>query len=209
MVGVERRIERVIAAACALATGCALSIGGPQEVRARRVAPVCDTGKGPVMADGIGAVIGGLVAIGGGVADEGAVAAVGAIAAVIYSITAFSGNTRADACREAFVAYAKETDEDTEIDRTASSAGPRLDAPPPSRARRGDHGATGRRDDATPPAEPATTLEVAPVPSLPPPVVTATPPQPAHVPPPAPPSATKPATQDESPWAEFWREVGP
>jgi hypothetical protein len=177
----------------ALLGGCSLALSGPASPRSRGEVPSCDTGKGPVVLDGLGAAafgIGGLAALGSDGKEAGAVL-LGAGA--LLAISAVRGQSTVSDCREAFSAYAQEkwsVQRRTQNLATMPVAAPAV-APPVISAKTVPAGQPA-------PAEPATKqLDVTPPPtaaSKPAAVEQRTPKQPPN---------RQPGAPD---WSQFWQE---
>ena len=97
------RTVAFIVAISAGATGCAVAAArgpepGPVRVDKR---PDCNTGKGGVVADGLGASVLGISTLGLAAADEGGIAAITGLATVGLIASAVAGSRSADRCVEA------------------------------------------------------------------------------------------------------------
>ncbi len=146
--------------------------------------PKCDSGKGLVIADGIGAAAFGITALATASSSSG-VALLSALAGAAYVGAAFHGNATVEDCRRELGFYAAE-------------------APPPLDGMRApDMRAPDMRPpDILPPIAPhiATVGPVAPAPTPAP--------DPSKVEPSAPPETAKPPPVESiAPWREFWREL--
>lgn len=182
------------------ATGCAVAAArGPEPgpVRADH-RPECNTGKGGVVADGLGATVLGISTLGLAAADEGGIAALTGLATVGLIASAVAGSRSADRCTAATQEWeglltarrAEELEDERRSVRQARGVAVR---PPP------------------PPAAPAT----------PPPPAVVKPPPPAVVKPavvrPTTPAGADPGEGDgedaaaagDGDWSAFWREVAP
>lgn len=169
--------------------GCALIMQqGPKEDRAPREVPVCSTGRGGVVLDGIIASLLGAGALVGLANDEPGVGlGLGAVAG-IYTYSAVSGHKTASRCETAMKDYQAEMlIADDETPPAFRLRHPPVPAPQPPVA------AT-----APPPRAAGPRLEEA----APPPVEEPVPEPPAAEPAPQP--APVPAPDD---WSDFWVEV--
>jgi hypothetical protein len=84
--------------------GCSLAMTRPDPARARDKAPVCDTGKGPVVLDAVMASILGTAAlglVGSSSSSAQSTAIVPAIFGAIYLGSSVHGNSVANECRKA------------------------------------------------------------------------------------------------------------
>jgi hypothetical protein len=103
---VKKDIMRTVALSVAIsvgATGCAVAAArGPEPgpVRADH-RPDCNTGKGGVVADGLGATVLGISTLGLAAADEGGIAALTGLATVGLIASAVAGSRSADRCSAA------------------------------------------------------------------------------------------------------------
>jgi outer membrane biosynthesis protein TonB len=173
-----------VVVACAL-SACSLGISAPAANRRRNQMPECDTSKGLVAIDSLGAIglgVGGLAALG---EDEG-IGAVALVGAALFTAAALHGSGNADKCRAALADYSLEvagSQPTMEVRRTPKKRRPEPEPP--------------EQDEE--PAEPE------------PPVTKAKLPKPAPVedPEPAEPAAqTKPTPEPGArDWSQFWREV--
>ena len=95
----------VLTCALSVASGCALTIQGPDPERPRNEPPKCDSGKGSV---GLDAVMTAMLGLGSIAAfsdgEEGTGLALGAIGG-LFVASAIRGNTAANACRAAYADY--------------------------------------------------------------------------------------------------------
>ncbi len=95
----------VLTCALSVASGCALTIQGPDPERPRNEPPKCDSGKGSVGLDGVMTAMLGLGSIAafsdGG---EGTGLALGAVAG-LFVASAVRGNSAANECRAAYTDY--------------------------------------------------------------------------------------------------------
>lgn len=174
-----------------LSSGCAFGITAPDPGRPRSRAPVCDTGKGPVVLDGAMAATGGIIAL--SLLEESAgVAVIPAAIGALYLAGALKGNSSANKCREAM----------SEYDAYLAARGT-LDAESPRPLRPGPLRPPAPPSPATTAAGPA---PVAPAPATSAPALapaaTAAAPVPARAV-----AAPAPAPDDDGTWSEFWREV--
>ncbi|MBL8625744.1 MAG: hypothetical protein JNK64_30810 [Myxococcales bacterium] len=190
------------------ATGCAVAAArGPEPgpVRADH-RPDCNTGKGGVVADGLGATVLGISTLGLAAADEGAIAALTGLATAGLIGSAVAGSRSADRCQEALEEWeglltARRVEELEDERRTVRAARGVAVRPPP-----------------------ATTAAVTPTPPVgKPPVVTPTTPpvvKPTTPPVVKPTPAADPGDGDgddaddaaaagDGDWSAFWREVAP
>jgi hypothetical protein len=199
---VKKDIMRTVALSVAIsvgATGCAVAAArGPEPgpVRADH-RPDCNTGKGGVVADGLGATVLGISTLGLAAADEGGIAALTGLATVGLIASAVAGSRSADRCSAALedwegLVLARRTQDLDDERREARAA---------------------RGVAVKPPAKP-------PVPVEPPPAVvtppTTSPTTLVKPPPPRPPvadagddDADADADAADGDWSAFWREVTP
>jgi hypothetical protein len=202
---VKKDIMRTVALSVAIsvgATGCAVAAArGPEPgpVRADH-RPDCNTGKGGVVADGLGATVLGISTLGLAAADEGGIAALTGLATVGLIASAVAGSRSADRCSAALedwegLVLARRT-QDLEDERREARA--------------------ARGVAVKPPVKP-------PAPVEPPPAVvaTTTPTTTVVKPPPPPRSPVADAGDDDADadadteaaadgdWSAFWREVTP
>jgi hypothetical protein len=181
------------------ASGCSLSISGPQANRPKGEMPKCDTGKGLVALDSLMAIgfgIGGLAAL----SEDQGTGAIAIVGAALFTAAALHGSSQADKCRAAFDLYAKET------------SSPRDDDDAIARRPRRKQRVQDDEPRNDPPARPV----------VEPPLANRLPSQ-ANDPKPAPPDdvvdpPAKPTPPTKKPpkvpvrtddWSQFWREVTP
>lgn len=179
------------------ATGCAVAAArgpepGPVRVDHR---PDCNTGKGGVVADGLGATVLGISTLGLAAADEGAIAALTGLATAGLIGSAVSGSRSADRCQAALEEWqgllTARRVEDLEEERRSVRAARGVEVRQPATTAA-----------ATPPVvTPAVVKPTTPaaVPSTPPPVAGTDEGD----------GEDEPAAAGDGDWSAFWREVRP
>lgn len=185
--------------ACALGA-CSLSISAPAADRKRNQVPDCDTGKGLVAIDALGAVgfgVGGLAAL----SEEQGTGAIALVGAALFTAAALHGSNNADKCKAAIADYGKEMAtiapdyREVEVRRTPKKRKPQPEEPPDE---------IDAADPYLVPVVPAAPAE---------PVTTLTKPEPNPEPTPAKPeprpAKPEPKADGRIPkdWTDFWREV--
>lgn len=190
------------------ATGCAVAAArGPEPgpVRADH-RPDCNTGKGGVVADGLGATVLGISTLGLAAADEGAIAALTGLATAGLIGSAVSGSRSADRCEAALEEWeglltARRVEDAEEESRSVRAARGVAVRPPPATTAA-----------ATPPT-PAVVKPAVVTPTTP---AVVKPTTPAVVKPPTPAvadadegDAEDGAAAGDGDWSAFWREVAP
>ncbi len=212
------RIALVLIAAWSLG-GCALAISGPAPNRPPLEAPKCDTGKGPVVIDGLWATVFGIAALASFGADQPEVGLLTLGLGVAFVASATTGHSAATACQAEFVAYSDEValprplvaeDEGSQRAigmpaRVPVAPQPARPAPvvtsvpgPPATGAATDEAALAPLETPTAPTKPIPTPAQAAVRTLSP-----RKPAPAS----APASATPPAAEPDDDWTQFWQVV--
>jgi hypothetical protein len=96
----------------AFVTGCSFSLDGPDPKRPAHTAPMCETGKGRVLTDGILASTMAITTISVG-ASSGAAAILPAVIGAVFVGAAIHGNNVVEDCRKANAEYAAATVDET------------------------------------------------------------------------------------------------
>ena len=96
----------------AFVTGCSFSLDGPDPKRPARTAPICETGKGRVLTDGILATTLALATVSVGATNGGA-AIIPAVIGAVFVGAAIHGNNTVEDCRKANAEYAAATVDET------------------------------------------------------------------------------------------------
>jgi hypothetical protein len=110
-------------------TGCSFSLDGPDPKRPAHTAPMCETGKGRVLTDGILATTLALTTVSVG-ATNGAAAIIPAVIGAVFVASAIHGNNTVEDCRKANAEYAAATVDETP--QRPVVADPSFEPPPPS-----------------------------------------------------------------------------
>lgn len=89
----------------AFVTGCSFSLDGPDPKRPAHTAPMCETGKGRVLTDGILASTMAVTTVSLG-ASSGAAALIPAVIGAVFVGSAIHGNNAVEDCRKANAEFA-------------------------------------------------------------------------------------------------------